>query len=64
MVSELLIQVTLPYYTAGIVVVDGKVTDAAPICRWMVGMDVDRAMTWVRKRGGKAELVSGRVEHG
>ena len=64
MVSEMLIQVTLPYYTAGIVVVDGKVTDTAPICRWMVDMDVDRAMTWVRKRGGSAELVSGRVEHG
>jgi hypothetical protein len=43
--------VSLPYATYGIAVKGGKVVDAAPIARWMVGKDERYCADWLRRRG-------------
>ena len=44
--------VTLSYAAYGLVVVDGRVVDAPPIVRWMMGKDIGRCAAWVRSKGG------------
>jgi len=43
--------VSLSYATYGIAVQDGKVVDAAPIARWMIGKDERYCADWLRRRG-------------
>ena len=37
--KEILIRVTSPYFCAGLVVRDGRIVEAAPILRKLLGMD-------------------------
>jgi hypothetical protein len=43
--------VSLPYATYGIATRDGRVVDAAPIARWMVGKDQAYVAKWLRRKG-------------
>lgn len=52
------IWVSLPYATYGIVVCDGKVVDAAPIARWMIGKDTHSVREWIKKKGGIYKVLS------
>jgi hypothetical protein len=45
--------VSLPYATYGIAVRGGKVVDAAPIARWMVGKDERYVAAWLRRKGAR-----------
>jgi hypothetical protein len=45
-------QVRLPYATAGIVVTDGTITDAAPIFKWAIGAPLKRFEKWVERKHG------------
>jgi hypothetical protein len=45
------IWVSLPYATYGIAVANGRVVDAAPIARWMVGKDERECAAWLRRKG-------------
>ena len=47
-----LFQVTHKRYVAGFVVKDGKVTGAAPIIRWTIGMRAAEAIVRLREQGG------------
>lgn len=47
------IWVSLPYATYGIAVADGKVVDAAPIARWMIGKPEVEVAAWLRRKGAK-----------
>lgn len=46
------IWVSLPYATFGIEVRDGKVIDAAPIARWMIGKNTAYIREWITSKGG------------
>lgn len=59
----MLLQIDLPYACGGIVV-EGKlekdedlgfmkVTEAAPIFKWMIGKDLTYVTQWVKSKGGK-----------
>ena len=47
------IWVSLPYATYGIAVQDGKVVDAAPIARWMIGKREEYVANWLRRKGAR-----------
>lgn len=47
-----IIWVSLPYATYGIEVENGKVIDAAPIARWMIGKDTRFIREWIAAKGG------------
>lgn len=49
------IRVTLPYACYGIRVAGGRVVEAAPIARWMVGKDEQFAASWLRGKGAVFE---------
>jgi hypothetical protein len=58
--SQVLYQVTLPYACFGIVtddLIQGKVTEAAPIGKWMIGKRLSTVIAWVNGKGGKVEYV-------
>lgn len=44
------IWVSLSYATYGIAIAGGRVVDAAPIARWMVGKPEDQCAAWLRAR--------------
>lgn len=46
--AERLYLVSTSYSSAGVVVKDGEVVDAAPIYRWMVGKRWEDVLTWNR----------------
>lgn len=52
-VARRLIWVSLPYATYGIEVEDGKVVDAAPIAKWMIGKPETEVAAWLRKKGAQ-----------
>lgn len=52
------IWVCLPYATFGIEVENGRVTDAAPIGRWMIGKDTQTIRNWIENRGGYWEVLT------
>ena len=52
-----LFQVTHKRYVAGLVVKDGKVTGAAPIIKWTVGMRAAEAIVRLREQGGEVKEV-------
>ena len=47
--------VSLPYATGMISVYDGRVANAPPIWRWMIGMHWADARRWLIDRGGHGE---------
>lgn len=49
-----LYRVVVPHFTAGIVADDneGKIVEAAPICRWMIGKPIQVARSWADRKGG------------
>ena len=52
-----LVQITSPYYCAGIVVKDDIVTETAPILKWMMGKGVGEVLGWVVRKRFKYEVV-------
>lgn len=55
--SEVLFQITAPYYCAGLIVRGRFVVDAAPILRWCVGKSRPEVMNYfARKRFSVREI--------
>lgn len=46
-----LLQITAPHFTAGVVIVDGVVTDAAPIVNYMRGWYHSRVLNYCQRKG-------------
>ena len=55
----MLIQITAPYFTAGLELKNGLVFDAAPILRWMIGKQQNEIQNYCRFKGWKFEMVKG-----
>lgn len=54
-----LIWVTVPRWaTFGLIVRDGRVVEAAPICRWAVGEKERTVADYLRQRGARFERLS------
>jgi hypothetical protein len=53
--AEFLWRIELPYAVAGIIVVDNRVIESAPIFAWMVGKTLAECEAWVLRMGGKME---------
>lgn len=47
------IWVSLPYATYGLATQAGRVVDAAPIARWMIGRTEQECANWLRKKGAR-----------
>lgn len=45
-------RVELSYATFGVRFRAGRVVEAAPIARWMVGKQYEEVLTWVQDKGG------------
>lgn len=48
-----LLWISLPYFTAGVVVEGGVVARAAPILRWASGKPAKELADWVRRKRGR-----------
>ena len=48
---DVLARIVAPHFVAGIVVHDGRVTEAAPIVRYMVGWSPRRVLAYVDRKG-------------
>ena len=46
------------YFSAGLIVDNGVVSDAAPIIKWMRGKSMDYVIEYCGKKGWKIEVVS------
>jgi hypothetical protein len=54
----MLARITAPHFVAGIALgTDDRVTEAAPIVRYMLGWDRDRVREFVRGRGWRIERI-------
>lgn len=51
--------VTLSYACFGIVVLDGYIATSAPIGKWMVGKTLAEVESWISKKKGTIEYISG-----
>ena len=49
--------VTLPYATFGIRVKQGKIVNAPPIAKWMIGKTLLEVRAWVAKKKGTVEII-------
>lgn len=58
MSRETLVQITTPYFCAGVVARDGIVREAAPIVRYMKGWDGIRVADYCRSKGWSWVVVS------
>jgi hypothetical protein len=52
-----LVWVTAPWATFGLIVRDGLVVEAAPICRWAVGEKEWKVADYLRQRGAQFRRV-------
>lgn len=52
-----LVRVSLPWATFGLVVVDGKIAEAAPVAGWSTGKPIESVAAYYRRRGGVVEPV-------
>ena len=50
--------VDVPHAFFGVVVRDGRVVDAAPIGKWLVGRNVQAIADYARRKGGRSALLS------
>jgi len=60
---EKLYQVDVPLKTRetfGVIVVDGFVSQAAPIAKWAIGLPINRVLNWFEKKGGTFEIIEKR----
>ena len=57
--ADRLLMLKAPHFTAGAVVLDGAtvVTDAAPICRYMIGWTEEAVRAYAARRGWTVEQV-------
>jgi hypothetical protein len=55
--TELLFRVVAPHFVAGIVVVGGRIVEAAPIIRYMVGWNGAHLVRYCRSKGWAWESV-------
>lgn len=48
--------VDAPHFCAGLVLVEGRCTEAAPILGWAVGKTQDELAAYFRRKGWKAQV--------
>ena len=48
---ERVVQIRSDHFTAGVVIHKGKVVDAAPIVKYMIGWDLERMLDYVKQKG-------------
>jgi hypothetical protein len=53
----MVMQIAAPYFTAGIVIKDDQVTDAAPILAYMVGWSADRVVKYATDKHWRCQVV-------
>lgn len=54
----MLVQLYAPHFCAGLVVQEQRVTDAAPIVRYMLGWSASRVLNYCRQKGWRTKVVS------
>jgi hypothetical protein len=54
---ETFVRVVAPHFVAGLIVVDNRVFEAAPILSWMIGKDQQWIRSYFKKKGWKAYVV-------
>lgn len=57
LITETLACIKAPHFTAGIVLWDNKVIEAAPICRYMKGWSRDRVRSYVASKSWEVSVV-------
>ena len=56
---ERLIRVVAPHFVAACIIVDGVVTESAPILGWSIGWNADKLSTYFTRKGWTAaEILS------
>ena len=63
MPPETLWQITAPHFCAGLVVVDGRVTVAAPILKWSIGRDWPWVRDYCKRKGWHGKKVKQTEKH-
>lgn len=56
--GETLVRVVAPHFVAGLIIVDGWCTEAAPKLKWAVGKDRDRLRAYFARKGWKAVVIT------
>lgn len=60
MITEMMLyRVNLPYACYGLIVDNGRVTEAPPIAKWMEQKrkTIEYVMLWIKGKGGTVELI-------
>lgn len=52
--GERLARVEAPHFVAGLITIDGRCTEAAPILRWAIGRTEDELRAYFGQKGWKA----------
>ncbi len=55
--SEILVRVDAPRFCAGLVIVDGRCTEAAPKLRWAIGKEREWLSVYFARKDWKAIIV-------
>lgn len=55
--SPLLVRVVAPHFVAGFIVTNDRVTEAAPIIRYLVGWESKRVRDYIARKGWRASVV-------
>lgn len=58
MAVERLLWVSLPYATAGVIFVNGRVAETAPIFSWMVGKSQAEVLKWLDRKHARYRWLS------
>lgn len=61
--TECLVQVRAPHFCAGIVLVDDRCTEAAPILRWAIGSSAATLRAAFARKGWQAVIVRGELRN-
>jgi hypothetical protein len=56
-VEDRLVYVRMPYATYGLIIRNGRVVEAPPIARWMVGRPEHEMAAWITGKGGTGTVV-------
>jgi hypothetical protein len=54
--SETLVRVTARHFCAGLVIVNGRCVEAAPILKWAIGKDAEWLRRYLYNKGWKATV--------
>lgn len=57
----LLVRVVAPDFVAGLIISEGRCTEAAPKLKWAIGREREDLRAYFRKRGWKASIVPPRA---